>query len=389
MPLKLPPPASEAENYRPLLIVGLALALALMAGLSVYWLGDSARLASAAQVLKSGREERGRRIYAEQCTTCHGAQGEGGVGPALNDRRLLKNTPDDIFFSVIRSGVPNTQMPSWSVAFGGPLTDEEVRDVVAFLRSWEPQAPEVVQSTAEPDPARGALLFNSTCAICHGEEGRGGKEGIPALNDPQRLARFDDAWYRGVIANGRPARGMPTWGTVLSPGQLEDLVALLAVWRHGQSVQPSYSVAALIEQALFALSQEDQESASLHVRRAIEASQGAGAEVLRSAAAQLEAGDRQGAQAALQALQAEWPLGDAAAGAAIYGASCAPCHGVQGEGGIGLALRENAFIRGESNARLVEFILAGRPGTAMAGFEGRLEAAQVADVVAFLRLWQK
>ena len=34
-----------------------------------------------------------------------------------------------------------TQMPAWSVAYGGPLTDQDVRHVVAFIRSWEPTAP--------------------------------------------------------------------------------------------------------------------------------------------------------------------------------------------------------------------------------------------------------
>ena len=45
--------------------------------------------------------------------------------------------------------------------------------------------------------------------------------------------QFDDAWYRATIANGRPAKGMPTWGTVLSPEQIGDLVALIAAWRDG------------------------------------------------------------------------------------------------------------------------------------------------------------
>jgi cytochrome c1 len=35
----------------------------------------------------------------------------------------------------------------------------------------------------------------------------------------------------------------------------------------------------------------------------------------------------------------------------------------------------------------VKFVLAGRPGTSMAGFEGRLTEDQLADLVAFLHLW--
>jgi len=279
------------EDYTSLIALGLGLALVMLVGLGLYWLGDSSRLESAAAGLRQGRIERGGEIYAGQCAGCHGMQGEGGVGPALQDRAVLKNTPDEIFFSVIRSGVPNTQMPSWSVDFGGPLTDEDIHDVVAYIRAWEATAPEVVPPTAQADPEQGALLFSSTCALCHGENGQGGREGVPALNDLERLSRFDDAWYRGVIANGRPAKGMPTWGTVLSPGQIEDLVALLAAWRDGQQVQPAFSLVDLLAQARFALSQNDPASARLQVDRALQISTGETAETLRLALEQIEAGD--------------------------------------------------------------------------------------------------
>jgi mono/diheme cytochrome c family protein len=279
------------EDYTGLVTLGLGLALFLLIGLGIYWFGDSSRLESAAAILRQGRIQRGSEIFTGQCAGCHGMQGEGGVGPALQDRAVLKNTPDEIFFSVIRSGVPNTQMPSWSVDFGGPLTDEDIHDVVAFIRDWETTAPEVAPKTAQPNPAQGALLFSSTCALCHGENGLGGKEGVPALNDPERLAQFDDDWYRGVIANGRPAKGMPTWGTVLAPVQIDDLVALLAAWREGQDVQPAFSLADLLDQARFALLQDDPASARLQLDRAIQISTGDTAAALRRAVEQIEAGN--------------------------------------------------------------------------------------------------
>jgi cbb3-type cytochrome c oxidase subunit III len=82
---------------------------------------------------------------------------------------------------------------------------------------------------------RGAEIFGSVCFACHGPQGEG-TEIAPALNDAVRLATFDDDWYRETIAMGRPSRGMPTWGTVLSPAQIEDLVALIGLWREGGSV---------------------------------------------------------------------------------------------------------------------------------------------------------
>lgn len=374
-------------NYARLTLIGLVLTLLVIISLGIYWNAEEDRLAHAAREFTNERISRGRTIYNEQCVSCHGAQGEGGVGPALNNRTVLKNTLDSVFFSVIRSGVPSTQMPAWSVDFGGPLTDEDVRDVVAFIRAWEPTAPEIAPVVFTPDAARGALLFSGTCAVCHGENGAG-TDKAPKLNDVARLNSLDDDWYRGVIRSGRPAKGMPTWGTVLSPNQVEDLIALIDAWREGAQVQPNFSITNLLENAIFSLGQDDPASAALQVERALTVASGAGAEVLRNAAAQLASGDNAGALETLTALQEQWPMGDPTSGAAVYSTYCTPCHGSQGEGGIGVALNPNPFVQANTNAQMVEFLLAGRPGTAMAGFKGRLDEGQLADVIAFLRLWQ-
>jgi mono/diheme cytochrome c family protein len=374
-------------NYARLTLIGLVLTLLVIISLGIYWNAEEDRLAHAAREFTNERISRGRAIYNEQCVSCHGAQGEGGVGPALNNRTVLKNTLDSVFFSVIRSGVPSTQMPAWSVNFGGPLTDEDVRDVVAFIRAWEPTAPEIAPVVFTPDAARGALLFSGTCAVCHGENGAG-TDKAPKLNDVARLNSLDDDWYRGVIRSGRPAKGMPTWGTVLSPNQVEDLIALIDAWREGAQVQPNFSITNLLENAIFSLGQDDPASAALQVERALTVASGASAEVLRNAAAQLASGDNAGALETLTALQEQWPMGDPTSGAAVYSTYCTPCHGSQGEGGIGVALNPNPFVQANTNAQMVEFLLAGRPGTAMAGFKGRLDEGQLADVIAFLRLWQ-
>ncbi len=382
-------PVELREDYSPLVAVGLGLALLMLLALLFLWTGDPPRLEAAAAELSQQRIQRGTAIYTEQCTGCHGLQGEGGVGPALKDKLVLKNTPDEVFFSLIRSGVPNTQMPSWSVDFGGPLTDEDIHDLVALLRSWEETAPEILPAARQPDPAQGALLFSSTCALCHGEAGMGGKPGVPALNDLSRLEKFDDAWYHSVIANGRPAKGMPTWGTVLSPAQIDDLVALIAAWRDGREINPAYSLADLLDLALFALSQDDAGSARLHISRAREISSGRTAELLSQIEAQVESGDVATAAQELAALKENWPPGDSQAGAQVYADNCAACHGPQGEGGIGKPLQGSPFILEQPNAELLTFIQEGRPGTAMAGFKDSLSEQQIADVIAWLRDLQK
>ncbi len=384
---------TKKDNYDRYIIMGLILTLLILVGFSITWLGENARLEQATESYSDERLIRGRKVYNEQCVSCHGADGEGGVGPALNNRAVLKNTLDAIFFSVIRSGVPGTEMPAWSVDFGGPLTDEDIRDAVAYMRAWEPTAPEILPEVFEPDPAIGALFFESTCAICHGEKGMGGitkmdGESIPAINDSQRLAALNDDWYRGTIRNGRPAKGMPTWGTVLSPQQLDHIVALIGSWRSGESVLAAFSITDLLSLAVFSLEENDPDSAQLHVTRALFIAEDSGADVLENASVQLIAGDYEGALATLTALKEQWPIGNSVVGAEFYAAKCEVCHGAQGEGGIGSQMQPNDFVQEHTNAEIVEFVLAGQVGTAMAGWEGRMAEQEVADIVAFLRTWQ-
>lgn len=376
------------EDYSRYIQIGLLFVIVMLVGLTLYALTEGGRLVRAAEEFNSERIHRGNQLYAAQCQACHGGNGEGATGPALNSKQLLDNTADSVFFSVVRSGVPNTQMPAWSVEYGGPLTDEDVRDLVALMRSWQPTAPEITSEEFVPDPGRGAVLFASTCAVCHGENGAG-TERAPTLNDTTRLEALQDEWYRGVIKNGRPAKGMPTWGTVLSPEQIDDLVSLLSAWREGSTVAPTFSVAELLDQAIFALQNDDPPSASLNISRAVEITSGTAAAMLDIAEEQIASGEHQAALATLEDLRAQWPLGEPANGASVFSAHCAACHGIQGEGGVGLALNPNTFIQDSSNAELVELVRSGREGTLMAAFEGRLTEEEMADVVAFLRLWQK
>lgn len=373
--------------YERFMAVGLVLTVIIFAGVSYYWYGESSRLVEASESFTDERVQRGGEIYNDQCTACHGVDGEGGSGTALNDRDLLKNTLDDIFFSVIRSGVPSTEMPAWSVDYGGPLTDEDIRDVVAFIRAWEPTAPEVEAAAYVPDASRGALLFATTCTVCHGENGSG-TEQAPAINDPERLAALDNDWYRATINNGRPAKGMPTWGTVLSPNQTEDLIALIDAWRQGTQVEAEFSFYDLIDSAIFSLEENDNSSAELHISRAIAISQGAEAEILRNAIMLMDREDTEGAIATLRALKIIGPINVSVKGSELYAAQCAACHGVQGEGGVGTPLQPNAFVQDASNPDLIAFLLEGRPGTAMAGFEGRLSESELSAIISFLREWQ-
>ena len=74
---------------------------------------------------------------------------------------------------------------------------------------------------------------------------------------------------------------------------------------------------------------------------------------------------------------------DVDAGGRLYRSHCAVCHGIEGEGGRGVALTTGRFRHGSSDRGLYNTISVGIPGTEMPGifFNGR----QMWQLVAFVR----
>jgi mono/diheme cytochrome c family protein len=109
--------------------------------------------------------EKGAEIFTNNCYSCHGLNGEGGSGPALNSKYLFTQRLYDIGFNgtlrdyvalTVASGRPsrvNGQflviMPPWSNRFGGPLRDDQVEHVVNYVMNFQETA---LAQTAEEDP---------------------------------------------------------------------------------------------------------------------------------------------------------------------------------------------------------------------------------------------
>jgi mono/diheme cytochrome c family protein len=223
------------ENYTRLIVIAFVLSIGILLAFQIYILREPERVQNVLAADQAGQVIRGEKLFADNCVQCHGPKGEGDIGPALNHRTLLKSTSDEVFFSLIGGGVPGTSMPSWSQTYGGPFTDEQIRDLVAFIRHWEPTATDIGKPTATPNPAQGATLFATICYACHGPKGEGTNH-APPLNSKELLTQFDDAWLRQTITKGRPAQGMPTWGKVLAPTQIDALVLFIRSW---QATAPS------------------------------------------------------------------------------------------------------------------------------------------------------
>jgi len=84
--------------------------------------------------------------------------------------------------------------------------------------------------------------------------------------------------------------------------------------------------------------------------------------------------------------------GNAAAGAAIYMRHCTNCHGLQGEGVDGPALRNNQYIQTGGDDSIFGTIADGRSGTRMPAWVlmngGPLDDAQISSAVAYLHTLQ-
>jgi rhodanese-related sulfurtransferase/cytochrome c553 len=130
------------------------------------WLNEQAGIPPAQGKLENvhGSVEMGQEIYARECSECHGASGEGGIGTALGNRAMLSMTTDTFLHHAIVNGRQDTEMP----AFADKLVPEEVNAVTAFLRSratgWDVQKPVLRKPPAVEDyvinPEGGPPEFN-------------------------------------------------------------------------------------------------------------------------------------------------------------------------------------------------------------------------------------
>jgi cbb3-type cytochrome c oxidase subunit III len=185
----------------------------------------------------------------------------------------------------------------------------------------------------------GATLYGTFCAACHGPRGEGmrypGMNPFPAIGNPDFLAIASDDFIAATVRHGRPGRRMPAWGDKdggLRPAEIDAVVA------HVRSFSPVPPPA--------------------------------------------------------ETRPARWVEADAEAGARLYAASCASCHGARGEGAEGPALDNQVLLASATDTYLVETIRRGRRGTSMTAFgapstiHATLSPEEIEAVVAFIRTWE-
>lgn len=104
----------------------------------------------------------GHQVYQAQCASCHGANLEGQPdwrselptggrpAPPHDETGHSWHHPDDYLFNVTKHGGQALSPPGYinnMPAFGDKLTNEEIRAVVAFIKSRWP--PDILQAQME------------------------------------------------------------------------------------------------------------------------------------------------------------------------------------------------------------------------------------------------
>jgi Cytochrome C oxidase, cbb3-type, subunit III len=103
----------------------------------------------------------GAELYYKNCALCHGGQGQGGVGPPLNNQDRLGFYNEDYYYRCIEYGFTDFEhygsvMPDWGVVApdfqynpsrdvqqprpdpnSRILTEDQIQILIQFIRHWE------------------------------------------------------------------------------------------------------------------------------------------------------------------------------------------------------------------------------------------------------------
>jgi mono/diheme cytochrome c family protein len=236
---------------------------------------EEARLARAEAAQEAQAIEVGAELYQIHCRSCHGVNGEGvgQLGPPLSDEHFFTNrlaevgwpgTLEEYILAVTTTGRQVATRPiyagdgtavvmaPWSQKYGGPLRDDQIRNVAAFVLNWEATALGRVELTAleiprasAGDPAailRGEEHFVAAgCANCHTIEGISEGQTGPELTQIGAVAgtRKPDLSaedyiresflipYVYIVEGYESEDGAVMCGGILSEPQLDEVVAFL------------------------------------------------------------------------------------------------------------------------------------------------------------------
>jgi len=344
---------NEYRSHRLEILVGTIATGFIVLALAFYILLEPGRIQSAQTNTLAVQLNDSMSLYAENCSVCHGLQGEGiGSIPPL-DSPALRTMPSTDLFKTISRGRFNTSMPAWSQEDGGPLSDYQITEMVALIQSgnWSTTRDRVVNLglaplvpfTTEPDPIllekvgtlpQGDILqtaikiFAAQCVSCHGADGLGTKI-APVLNDPQVREKSVDELTRTVTL-GSAGTLMAGWNNVLTSEEIAAMVTLVQRWDEvpaGTIPAPNVPIPTTAESI--------------------------------------------------------------AQGSSLFSANCSRCHGPTGQGSQRApAINVKSVLTNTNDQALQLIITNGVPGTAMPAWGTRMTDADIQAIVGFIRQWE-
>jgi len=162
----------------------------------------------------------GARLYDAQCTTCHGANGDGVGGVDLRSGKFRNGPTDQDLVRVITNGVPGTGMQAFK------LDSAEITGIIAFIRNMNAFDRGSVK-TGDAERGRATFEGKGGCTRCH-RVGSLGARVAPDLSDIG-ATRSAGSLFRSVtdptsqmMPINRPVRAVTKDGKVVNGRRLNE-----------------------------------------------------------------------------------------------------------------------------------------------------------------------
>lgn len=96
--------------------------------------------------------ESGKKIFMANCLACHGAEGQGGIGPNLTDQYWIHGGSASDIFKTIKYGVVEKGMTAWKAQLP-PVSIQRVASFIHSLEGTNPPNPKAPQGVIYEAPA--------------------------------------------------------------------------------------------------------------------------------------------------------------------------------------------------------------------------------------------
>ena len=352
------------------------------------------------QPAEAQKQDEGKKLFSDNCATCHGSQGDRIPSAPLSSREYLDTRGDAILMAVVSGG--KGVMPAFGKQRGGPLNDEQVRQVVAYLSANAGRSSPTLLADAGKD------VYQKNCVKCHGEAGdrvpiaplltkgfldsradsdlfqsiSAGKGNMPGLGQAERGPLKDDQVQAAVAY----LRYRVDANVTEMAGLGRDLYMSSCIGCHGEKGDRVQAVSLASQEFL-------QKLGDGRIISAINQGKGsmpgfgketAGSFGIRETAAALTYLRTWAGFKATSAIAGPAPSGK---GKDLFASNCAPCHGANGDKIASAPLMSSGYLKSQTDAVLLQTIARGNPKGMPAWAKsagGPLDDPQIQSILEYL-----